>query len=382
MNSKNTHTQKRVFEKPAHSSLQFIRFVSFLSLGRRFPIQIMIASDVVVGIVANVLSSVGLVLINKYLFARLHYEYMVVLSGYHFIFTWLSCTVMMRMGVFQYKPAPVKSVLPLCIGSVGSVAFMNLNLAYNSVGFYQLSKLLCIPATLFIQAYYFNKSTSTAVKQSLVFILLGVCIATVTDIELNFVGSVFAFVAVISTTLAQIYTNTKQSELGLDAMQLLYHASPYTGMGMFLLAPLLENITGPKGLLSYQHSVVSVSTVLLTCILAVAVNASNYFVIGRTSPVTYQVVGHLKTCLILVLGFVVFHYQPYLYNIVGIVIAVGGMVLYTEIKRREQMSPASASAAATNSNSVSSVYSALASKSSQNHDDDVELGEEDDDDME
>jgi hypothetical protein len=37
-------------------------------------------------------------------------------------------------------------------GSLGSVAFMNLNLAHNSVGFYQLSKLACIPVTLILEA--------------------------------------------------------------------------------------------------------------------------------------------------------------------------------------------------------------------------------------
>jgi len=36
-----------------------------------------------------------------------------------------------------------------------------------------------------------------------------------------------------------------------------------------------------------------------TCALAVAVNAATFFLLGKTSPVSYQVVGHLKTVLVL-----------------------------------------------------------------------------------
>jgi hypothetical protein len=37
------------------------------------------------------------------------------------------------------------------------------------------------------------------------------------------------------------------------------------------------------------------------------VNITNYLVLGKTSPLTYQVLGHLKTVLILILGFTVFN---------------------------------------------------------------------------
>ena len=44
----------------------------------------------------------------------------------------------------------------------------------------------------------------------------------------------------------------------------------------------------------------------VSCLFALGVNISNYLVLGQTSPLTYQVLGHLKTVLIIVLGFLVF----------------------------------------------------------------------------
>eukprot|EP01006_Ploeotia_vitrea_P065399 TRINITY_DN9161_c0_g1_i1.p2 TRINITY_DN9161_c0_g1~~TRINITY_DN9161_c0_g1_i1.p2 ORF type:complete len:329 (+),score=190.78 TRINITY_DN9161_c0_g1_i1:98-1084(+) len=295
-------------------------------------------ATVLVGIVGNVLSTVGIVLANKYLWRVQDFKFMVFLSTCHFVFTAAAMRVLLWARMFTYKPVDTMKVLPLALGCVGSVGFMNLNLAHNSVGFYQISKLACIPVTLFLQYQWYGKAVSANVKGSLVIILAGVAIATVSDVTLNFTGMVFAGVAVFFTTFGQILTNANQKDLGLDALQLLYHTSPLMGAGMACLIPFFDNVspTDPNSLINFKFTPPVVGGVLLTCLLAVGVNISNYLVIGKTSPVTYQVVGHLKTCLILILGFIVFEYPIIARNVFGITLAVFGMMVYSEIKRREQ----------------------------------------------
>lgn len=69
--------------------------------------------------------------------------------------------------------------------------------------------------------------------------------------------------------------------------------------------------------------------------ISVSVNFSTFLVIGKTSPVTYQVLGHLKTCLVLAFGYVLLH-DPFSWrNILGILIAVVGMVLYSYFCTRD-----------------------------------------------
>lgn len=101
-------------------------------------------------------------------------------------------------------------MFPLALGSLLSVAFMNLNLAYNSVGFYQISKLACIPCTLLIQYFAYQQSVSRMVMLTLIPITLGVGYATVYDFSINLIGFIFAIAAVIATAVAQIFTNTYQ----------------------------------------------------------------------------------------------------------------------------------------------------------------------------
>lgn len=94
---------------------------------------------IIAGVVTNILSVVGIVITNKYITEVDRFHYMVFLSFLHFLFTSIGTRVLLAMGVFSYKPAPLSGILPVAAGSLLSVGFMNLNLSYNSVGFYQVN---------------------------------------------------------------------------------------------------------------------------------------------------------------------------------------------------------------------------------------------------
>lgn len=69
--------------------------------------------------------------------------------------------------------------------------------------------------------------------------------------------------------------------------------------------------------------------IILSCMISIAVNFSTFLVIGKTSPITYQVLGHLKTCLVLAFGYIIVH-DPFSWrNILGILVAMVGMILYS-----------------------------------------------------
>jgi hypothetical protein len=96
------------------------------------------------GVVFNILSVVGVVLCNKYITEVDGYDFMVFLSCLHFTVTAVAVRIFMHLGYFKYQSAPLEGVLPVAVGSLLSVAFMNLNLSYNSVGFYQVTYVLAL----------------------------------------------------------------------------------------------------------------------------------------------------------------------------------------------------------------------------------------------
>lgn len=69
--------------------------------------------------------------------------------------------------------------------------------------------------------------------------------------------------------------------------------------------------------------------ILLSCSLAVFCNISQYLCIGRFSAVSFQVLGHMKTVCVLILGWLLFDSEMTLKNISGMVLAIVGMVVYS-----------------------------------------------------
>lgn len=83
--------------------------------------------------------------------------------------------------------------------------------------------------------------------------------------------------------------------------------------------------------------------IFLSCAFAVAVNLSQYLCIGKFSAVTYQVLGHMKTALVLFLGAILFASPVSAKNMGGIAIAGVGMVGYSWAVEKEKGAAKSAS---------------------------------------
>jgi solute carrier family 35 protein E3 len=170
---------------------------------------------------------------------------------------------------------------------------------------------------------------------SLMVLLLGVSIASVTDLQLNFLGSVIAVLALITTCISQILTNTIQKRLKVSSTQLLYQSSPYQAAVLFITGPFVDKMLTHRSVFAFNYTVQVLVFITLSCLIAVSVNFSTFLVIGTTSPVTYQVLGHLKTCLILSFGYVLLQDPFTARNILGILIAVFGMGLYSYFSVQE-----------------------------------------------
>ena len=129
---------------------QYIFVLVWTSRPERLIFRKMSSPVVIAGIVVNILSVVGIVITNKYITEVDGFHFMVFLSFLHFAFTTIGTRVMLMMGLFSYQPAPLSGILPVAAGSLLSVAFMNLNLSYKSVGFYQVITTLNRQQLLYI----------------------------------------------------------------------------------------------------------------------------------------------------------------------------------------------------------------------------------------
>jgi solute carrier family 35 protein E3 len=124
-------------------------------------------SFVVLCLGANILSSICIVLLNKWIYTQYGFPN-VTLTCVHFMITTFGLVICERMNIFQPKSLPIWKMLPLALTFCGFVVFTNLSLEHNTVGTYQLIKTMTTPCIMAIQMMYYAKSFPWPVKLTVV----------------------------------------------------------------------------------------------------------------------------------------------------------------------------------------------------------------------
>jgi len=281
----------------------------------------------------NFFSSVSIIAVNKAVFRTFQYNFPTLLTGFHFVVTFLGLCVCNALGMFTIKEVPMMDALKLSLTFCGFVVFNNLSLQWNSVGFYQLMKVLTSPVIVVIQYVMFNVALHWKLKLALVPICVGVALATVSDIEVNFYGTLYAILGILSTSMYQIWVKSKQKDLGLNSYQLLFYQAPMSAVIVFVISFLTEPTYGPDGWMEYNYTLAASSCIIGSCVLAFCVNLSIFLVIGKSSPIAYNVLGHFKLCVVLFTGWMLFQEEMGGVKLFGTLLTFAGVVTYSTLQQ-------------------------------------------------
>lgn len=281
-------------------------------------------------IVLNLASAISIVFLNKLIY--LHHGFpSMTLTLVHFLMTSLGLQICVWLNVFSPKRLMLKQILPLSASFCGFVVITNLSLQSNTVGTYQLAKAMTTPVILFLQAMFYNKPSSLNVKLSVIPVILGIFLNSYYDVRFNVLGTVYAAVGVLVTSVYQILVGSKQTEFHVNSMQLLYYQAPLSSLMLALVVPFFEPVLS----LPWNLTLEAVTLVLLSGAVAFLVNLSIFWIIGKTSPLTYNMVGHCKFCVTLIGGFILFRDPISTNQLLGILSTLTGIALYTYFKMRE-----------------------------------------------
>ena len=225
--------------------------------------------------------------------------------------------------------------------TVCSIVFMNFNLKMNSVGFYQLSKLCCIPAMVTVNFIVYHKKTPLRTVMTLIVLLLGLALFSVNEVSFNIPGCIMAIIAVICTTASQMNTNIVSNTYSCFGPP-LQHATALPMAICGVIASISVETFGPNSIMNHSFETIEISLVLCTGLLALGANVSAFMLLGKTSAVTYQVIGHAKTILIFVFGLIFLDSNEgetraqTIKKILGLVLGMIGTILYTVFELQDK----------------------------------------------
>ena len=229
---------------------------------------------------------------------------------------------------------------PLAAAYVGYVVLNNLSLKLNTVGFYQISKICIMPTLIGIEMALFGKFPSQKTLMAVALVCFGVALATVTDhgVTTSSLGLLVGISAILVTAMYQVWAGSKQRELQTGSMQLLHQYTPLAACMLAVLVPVLEPVglfdKSPDAhtLRGYTYTRSSVTAIAISSVLGLLVSLSTFLVIGATSSLTYNIVGHLKTVTILTGGCLIFGDTMSASKLSGVALAMVGIAWYSQMQ--------------------------------------------------
>ncbi|KAL4873562.1 hypothetical protein BDV12DRAFT_160284 [Aspergillus spectabilis] len=285
----------------------------------------------------NVTSTVGIVFTNKSIMSDISFSNrQVSLACYHFFITgatlWLAST--RWFGAFTPKHVGLKQMTPIAAAMAIQVVLQNLSLAHSSVMFHQLARLLLTPAVALLNFVLFRVKIPRAALVPLVLLCSGVGVVTYYDSlpsadngsTTSTRGVLFALTAVCASSIYTVWIGHYHKRFELSSMQLLLNQAPISGCLLLCAIPWAETTPTVSSVPTSMWSMV-----LLSGLLACMVNLSQFYIVDAAGAVSGAVIGQLKTCIIVGLGWAWSNRVIPRESVVGIVMALIGMSMYMNI---------------------------------------------------
>jgi solute carrier family 35 protein E3 len=281
----------------------------------------------------NFCSSIAVIFINKSIFIAFKFEFTTALTALHYVVTLAGLEALALSGAYEKRSSPTTPRLLMLSFVVGTApAINNLSLKLNGVGFYQVVKLLVTPGIVALEWACFGAGMSTERAVALLGICVGVGVAGINDVHLNWAGTLAAATWVPVAALYKVFWSHVTKEEKWDTLALMRRVLPLSTAILLVMTPLVD----PPGLLAFEWSATRAGAVLLSGVAAFFVNWSGFLVMGACSALTHTVLGQLKACVIILFGWLLLAqvYPPK--AICGAAAAIASVIAYTRANLAEQ----------------------------------------------
>ena len=198
------------------------------------------------------------------------------------------------------------NMLPLAIAMAMNIVGMNLTLQVCTITFYQITRVLLTPTVAVINFFFYKKSIPRLAAYALIPMCFGVGLISYYDtpaaalpgVPEKHVGALAILLAFGSVAISGVYTvwvGTYQRKYEVNGFQLLFNQAPLGGVILLYVVPWTDRFPNLAEAPTNKWLMI-----LFSGFLAAMINLSQFFIIGGAGAVESTVVGHLKTCLIVV----------------------------------------------------------------------------------
>jgi len=230
----------------------------------------------------------------------------------------------------------IQYIIPLAIGKFLATTSSQFSIAKIPLSYSHTIKASMPIWTVILSRLLMKKSHSYTVYLSLLPIVLGICLATVTEMLFDLQGLLFALFATLNFSLQNIYCKKVINDTGLHQLHLLKKLSEYS---FCLLLPAwivldssnwsaqtFQQIEHPKKLLFYM---------ILDAVCNFLQSMCAFNVIRMITPLSYSVANCCKRILVISVSIYIMGNPTNAVNKIGMVTAIFGVWCYQKAKNDE-----------------------------------------------
>uniref|UniRef100_A0A5B7BA11 Putative phosphoenolpyruvate/phosphate translocator n=1 Tax=Davidia involucrata TaxID=16924 RepID=A0A5B7BA11_DAVIN len=236
----------------------------------------------------------------------------------------------------KISSSQLAAILPLAVVHTLGNLFTNMSLGKVAVSFTHTIKAMEPFFSVILSAMFLGEMPTPWVVSSLVPIVGGVALASMSEASFNWAGFWSAMASNLTNQSRNVLSKKfmVKKEESLDNITLF---SIITIMSFFLLAPVTLFMEGVKFTPSYLQSAgLNVNQLYTRSLLAAlcfhAYQQVSYMILQRVSPVTHSVGNCVKRVVVIVTSVLFFQTPVSPINSIGTGVALAGVFLYSRVK--------------------------------------------------
>jgi len=210
----------------------------------------------------------------------------------------------------------------------------NYSLELNSVGFYQLAKICQTPTVVVLDWVVAGKKPPTPrCCMALAALLAGVLTATINDVTVQLLGACVALGNLPMQCLQKVLMSKNVRE-GHEPLRFLERLMPWSALALGMVSLPLEG----RALWNFgAHAfAMSIPAIFFSAVAAFFSQWSCCLVLGHTSALTFQLVGQLKSVMLLLGGHIFFAEESNPRMMLGATLAISSGMVYTYLNLEDQ----------------------------------------------
>lgn len=260
-----------------------------------------------------------------------------ILAAYHLALTWATLQIGSSCAVFTRRTdVRLRTLLPLAMSMALSVVFTNSSLAHCSIPFFQTIRVLLTPCVACLNLLLYGTKIPLLACFTLVPVCIGAATMAVYDVkqsgnpqvhaQTSTFGASLALTSLLTSAIYTVWVSYYHTKLEIQSQQLLHRQSPISALLLAVAVPFFDTL--PSSL----HSISAVQwyLIIISGLCACLINLSQFYILGGAGPTTGTVVGHAKTVIIVLLGWL---YQGFstvsVQSLAGCLLAILGIALYS-----------------------------------------------------